>query len=224
MTRRVERPGVRDGYDRWSETYDATPNPVVAVDRRHTLTALAAEPGERVLDAGCGTGFHLGRLAEARVRCLGLDFSSGMLRQARRTAPAARLAQADLNGGFPVRPGAFDALVASLVSEHLVDLRVFFAQAFAALRSGGRIVLSAFHPDLARAGIEANFERDGIEYRLGAARHTVDDYLNQISDAGFVGLGWQTHAGDARLVDEIPSAREYLGEPLILLVQARTRD
>ena len=30
--RRIERLGVREGYDRWSETYDATPNPVVALD------------------------------------------------------------------------------------------------------------------------------------------------------------------------------------------------
>jgi hypothetical protein len=28
--RRIERLGVREGYDRWSETYDATPNPVIA--------------------------------------------------------------------------------------------------------------------------------------------------------------------------------------------------
>jgi hypothetical protein len=30
--RRIERLGVREGYDRWSETYDATPNPLVALD------------------------------------------------------------------------------------------------------------------------------------------------------------------------------------------------
>src|SRR6267143_3913913 len=30
--RRTERLGVREGYDRWSETYDATPNPLVALD------------------------------------------------------------------------------------------------------------------------------------------------------------------------------------------------
>jgi hypothetical protein len=34
MTRRVERPGVREGYDRWASTCDATPNPDVALDRR----------------------------------------------------------------------------------------------------------------------------------------------------------------------------------------------
>jgi SAM-dependent methyltransferase len=42
------------------ETYDETPNPVVAMDARHTLDALAPKPDEHVLDAGCGTGRHLG--------------------------------------------------------------------------------------------------------------------------------------------------------------------
>src|SRR5262249_34101327 len=59
VSRRVERPGVRDGYDRWSETYDTTPNPLVAMDRRHTLRALDPQPRERVLEAGSGTEAYL---------------------------------------------------------------------------------------------------------------------------------------------------------------------
>ena len=49
MSRQVERPGVREGYDRWSETYDTTPNPLVALDRRITLSALGARAGEHVV-------------------------------------------------------------------------------------------------------------------------------------------------------------------------------
>ena len=217
---RIERPGVREGYDRWSHSYDVTPNPVVAMDRRVTLEALDAGAGERVLDAGCGTGAYLAALGRTRSRGLGLDFSRGMLRVARRAAPGAALAQADLNREFPVRRRSFDAVLSSLVSEHLSDLRRFFAEAFASLRRGGRLVFSAFHPDLACAGIEANFERDGVEYRLGAERYTVADYLEHISDAGFRRLSWQELRGDARLADRVPAAAKYLGRPLLLLVKA----
>jgi SAM-dependent methyltransferase len=107
-----------------------------------------------------------------------------------------------------------------LVSEHLTDLRRFFREAFTALRRGGRFVFSAFHPELACAGVEANFERDGTEYRLGAQRYRVDDYLNHIADAGFRRLVWREYVGDARLVEELPPAAKYLGRPLLLLICA----
>jgi SAM-dependent methyltransferase len=221
MTKRIKRPGVRSGYDLWAETYDATPNPLVALDRRVTLGALRPSRGERVLDAGCGTGVHLASIAGAHSRPVGLDFSRGMLRVAQRNAPRAALVQADLNRHFPVRPRSFDAVLSALVSEHLADLRRFFAEAFAVLRRGGRFVFSAFHPELARAGIEANFDRQGTECRLGAEPYTVSDYLNHMSDAGFRNLEWSEYRGDAQLALEVPRAQKYLDRPLLLLVRAR---
>jgi SAM-dependent methyltransferase len=214
--RRVERLGVREGYDRWAQTYDATPNPVVSLDRRYTLLALDARPGEVVLDAGCGTGAHLGRLCNLGARVLGLDVSLGMLRVARYNAPVAALARADLNESFPVPAGGFDAVLSSLVSEHLTNLNCFFGEAFAALREGGRFVFSAFHPEPARAGVEANFER----YRLGAQAYTVEEYLGRMADAGFERLTWHEFRGDDRLRDEMPHAAKYVGRPLLLLACA----
>ena len=221
MDKRVERPGVREGYDRWAETYDATPNPLVALDRRVTMAALSPHAGERVLDAGCGTGAHLAALGRASSRAVGLDFSRGMLRVAQKNAPRAALARADLNREFPVRRRAFDAVLSALVSEHLADLQRFFAEALAVLRDGGRLVFSAFHPELARAGVEANFERDGTEYRLGAEHYTVADYLDHIWDAGFRNLDWREYRGDHELVEKVPWARKYMGRPLLLLVRAQ---
>jgi len=220
MSKRVERPGVRDGYDRWAETYDATPNPVVSLDRRYALRALDARRGEAVLDAGCGTGSHLGRLCALGARPVGLDFSPAMLRVARRKAPDAGLARADLDKGWPIRAGAFDAVLSSLVSEHLTNLGGFFREVFASLRRGGRLVFSAFHPDPARAGVEANFARAGVEYRLGAERYTVDEYLTRIAEAGFERLRCREYSGDDGLLGEIPQAAKYLGRPLLLLVCA----
>ena len=115
----------------------------------------------------------------------------------------------------------FDVVLSSLVSEHLTDLRRFFKESFAALRRGGRFVFSAFHPDPARAGVEANFEQNGTEYRLGAEPYTVPDYLNGISDAGFKDLEWREYAPDDRLIDEVPWAAKYTGRPLLLIVVAR---
>ena len=221
MAKRHERPGVRAGYDRWSASYDSTPNPVVALDRRHTLAALDPRADELILDAGCGTGAHLRAMSRAGSRPVGVDFSRGMLGVAQRAAPRALLVQADLDRGLPLRRGVFDALLSALVSEHLSDLRTFFREAFAVLRPTGRLVFSAFHPEPARAGVEANFEQDGTEYRLGAEPHTTEDYLERIWEAGFRELRWREHDVDPSLTTEVPAAARYLGRPLLLLVEAR---
>lgn len=220
LGKRIARPGVRAGYDLWAEAYDTTPNPVVALDRRHTMAHLRPRPGERILDAGCGTGSHLRRIVEAGGWPVGLDVSRGMLRVARRSVPGVPLAQADLNRHLPLRRSRFDGLLCALVSEHLANLRTLFAEAFAVVRTGGRLVFSAFHPEVARAGVEANFERDGVEYRLGVAPYTVDDYLTHIYEAGFRDLQWRDYRVDAPLIAEIPGASKYLGRPLLFVVEA----
>ena len=220
MAKRVERPGVRKGYDLWADTYDRTPNPVVALDRRYAIGHLSPRRGERVLDAGCGTGANLRAITAAGAAPVGLDFSFGMLLTAQRAAPGAMLAQADLNNEFPLKRSAFDALLCSLVSEHLTELSTFFAEALAVLKRDGRFVFSAFHPELARAGIEANFEHDGVEYRLGAEPHSTDDFLNRMDDVGFRDIHARDYVADESLVEEIPWAVKYLGRPLLLVVDA----
>jgi len=220
LGKRISRPEVREGYDLWAQTYDATPNPLVALDRRHTIAHLRPRQGERILDAGCGTGINLRRIVEAGGRPVGLDFSRGMVQVAQRAAPGVPLAQADLNRNLPLRRRKFDAFLCALVSEHLENLRTLFAEAFAVVRNGGRLVFSAFHPEMARAGIEANFERDGIEYRLGALPYTLDDYLDHIYDAGFRHLRWRDYAVDPSLVAQISWASKYLSRSLLLVVEA----
>ncbi len=217
---KVERPGLRAGYDAWAATYDETPNPLVALDRRHTVRLLKPRAGERVLDAGCGTGGNLRALVAAGCDPVGLDLSRGMLRVARERLGGVALAQADLDAPLPVRPEAFDAVLCALVGEHLQAPARFFREAHAALAPGGRLVFSVFHPEMAAAGVEANFERGGVEYRLGAQLHAVDDYLTAMEDAGFGRVSAHEVKGDEALAAEVPAGRRYLGRPLLLAVEA----
>jgi SAM-dependent methyltransferase len=220
MSKKIERPGVRAGYDEWAGSYDHTPNPLVALNRRHTLDLLQPCAGERILDAGCGTGANLRELLRSGSQPVGLDFSRGMLTVARNSLGPVALAQTDLNDGLPVRPASFDAVLCSLVGEHLDQPIRFFREACTALARGGRLVFSVFHPGMAAAGIEANFERAGVEYRLGAHRHSVDDYLTAIEDAGFARIAAHEYSPDAALAAEVPAAARYIGQPLLLTVAA----
>lgn len=220
MSRRIERVGAREGYDRWAPTYDATDNPVVGMDQRHAVAALAPRAGERVLDAGCGTGRHLPALRAAGGRVIGADFSAGMLSVARRRAPDVPLVRADLQRDLPFAADTFDAALCALVGEHLSDLAACFGGLARVLRPGGRLAFTVYAPEMAAAGIEANFEAGGIEYRLGAERHTEADYAGAIRAAGFTIARTARHDGDEALARAVPAARRYVGRPLLLVIEA----
>src|SRR5262245_20203918 len=79
--------------------------------RLHAILRAAlgpAPPGARALDAGCGTGFQTGILAELGFRVHGLDVSAGSLRVARARHPAAALVCGDL-AALPHGDAVFDA-------------------------------------------------------------------------------------------------------------------
>lgn len=221
MARRIERLGVREGYNRWAATYDRTLSPLIALDRRWALEHLRPRPGECILDAGCGTGSHLRALRRLGARPFGLDLSAGMLGVARRKDAGTPLVCADLSRRLPLAREAFDAVLCSLVSEHLMSLATFFGEALSVLRPAGRLVVSAFHPEMAAAGVEANFELNGVEYRLGAERYTEDEYLAGLGAAGFRELRRQEYRVGIDLLKGTPWAEKYLDRPLLLVIEGR---
>lgn len=217
----IRRLDAHEGYDLWAQTYDETPNPVVYMDGRWTLPALMPRAGEVILDAGCGTGRNLAGMLAAGSRPVGVDFSLGMLDVARSCAPGVPLLQVNLEQPLPFAPGSFDAVLCALVGEHLDDLPVVFGGIHAVLKPGGRFVFSVYHPAMAARGAEAQFVREGIEYRLGAIQYTVADYLDQLAAAGFSSLEAHEYRGDAAMVAAVPRGAKYLDFPVLLVVSMR---
>jgi SAM-dependent methyltransferase len=219
--KQTKRVTVREGYDLWAGTYDRTPNPVVAMDSRHTLNLLDPKPGQKILDAGCGTGRNLAQISRAGADPYGLDFSLGMLRIARKNVPSVPVVQADLQAELPFRPAQFSAALCALIGEHLERLAFTLSQLWKALRPGGWLVFSVYHPDLAEAGKEANFELGQTEYRLGAIRYSTADYLEMTWTAGFLEIRSFEYKADQQLIDQIPSAAELLAKPVIFALKAQ---
>lgn len=103
--------------------------------------------GQRVLDAGCGSGPLSAALRAQGAIMTGFDGSPAMIELARqRLGTEVPLHVADLAEPLPFDDDAFDAVVASLVLHYLGDWAAPLAELRRVLRPSGRVVLSVNHP------------------------------------------------------------------------------
>ncbi len=121
------------------------------LQRVHRDIAARIEPGDRVLDLGCGTGALAVLLACKGVHVTGVDISPPMLGQAIRRlreegleeqVTLRELGAVDLDTAFP--DGSFDAVVTTLVLSELSDDEIEYtlAQCWRILRVGGRLLVA----------------------------------------------------------------------------------
>lgn len=71
--------GARAGYRAWSESYDESGNPIIAIEPPAVWSLVDRLPPGRALDAACGTGRHTDHLV-ARDPGRGRGFRSGRVR------------------------------------------------------------------------------------------------------------------------------------------------
>jgi SAM-dependent methyltransferase len=130
---------VEGGYDLLAPKFDHTP--FRTPDGVLEATAVALRPlgpFGRGLDVCCGTGAGIGVLASlCQAPVMGVDFSTGMLAQARGAHPGAQWVRADVRA-LPFA-GAFDLAVSFGAFGHFLPAErpALFAGVYRALRPGG---------------------------------------------------------------------------------------
>jgi len=145
---------------------------------RLALDLLDAQGGERVLDAGCGTGAALAMLLErAPVEAWGVDPSPAMIASARRRLGArARLERVAIEE-LPFAPGSFDAAMALNVLYFAGLDGAMVASLHRVLRPGGRLVVYVTRRDSMEAW---PFAREGV-HRL----YDPDELVEALCAGGF---------------------------------------
>jgi SAM-dependent methyltransferase len=71
-----------------------------------------------------------------------------------------------------------------LVLSHLEDFQPVITEFERVLRTGGKLIVTDFHPDIVSAGGRAEFVIGGTHYVLPNPPHVRDDYLSSIEGAG----------------------------------------
>jgi demethylmenaquinone methyltransferase / 2-methoxy-6-polyprenyl-1,4-benzoquinol methylase len=171
--------GVRRMFDRIAPVYDVMNCVMTAgLDQRwREVTADAVvRPGDRVLDACCGTG-DLALAAEraGAANVIGLDFSQRMIERARRKSLSVAWVEGDLLS-LPFDAASFDAATVGFGIRNVADLEQGLAELRRVLVMGGRLgVLEITTP----TGALAPFYRvwfDRVVPLLGKTLRSGDAY------------------------------------------------
>jgi demethylmenaquinone methyltransferase / 2-methoxy-6-polyprenyl-1,4-benzoquinol methylase len=140
---RLSADGVRRMFDRIAPVYDFMNRAMTAgLDQRWRKLAVAAvvHPGDRVLDACCGTGDLAVASLPVAGEVVGVDFSEAMLVRARHKAPAIEWIQGDALA-LPFEDESFDAATVGFGVRNLDSLERGLAELQRVLRPGGRLAI-----------------------------------------------------------------------------------
>lgn len=206
-------------YDRWAKTYDSDPNKTRELAAAALRQAGLEITGSNVVEIGCGTGWNTQWLAEKAASVVALDFSAGMLQEARARVHSAkvRFVQQDIRSTWPLSDAGADVVVIMLVLEHIENVEPIFNEAARALRPGGEFFLCELHPARQMSGRQAEFtDTDtGEHVRVPAYLHDISDFINAGLEAGFE----LVHLGELRGTNALPYEL-----PRVLTVHMRLLD
>jgi len=214
---------IQAGYDRWASVYDHDANPLQALEGPIVRQLVGNAQGLKVVDLGCGTGRHALALAAAGATVTAIDFSEGMLTEARNKPGAigVEFIVHDLHQPLPLSDGEFDLAISGLVLEHLTDLAPFFVEMRRALKPSGRAVVTAMHPAMFLRGSQARFTdlESGELVQPGSVAHSVSDFVMAAVRAHFNISNIEEISPTVEFAARFPRARKYVDWPMLVVLQ-----
>lgn len=163
--------------------------------------------GRRLLDLGCGFGWHCRYARQAGSRfAVGVDLSTNMLARAR--AASGDSAIQYVNGAIEdidFQPGAFDVVLSALALHYVERFDVVCRNVYRWLRPGGNFVFSVEHPMFTALAVQQwclgpsgerlhwpvdDYQREGARHTQWMAddvikyHRTIAAYVNPLIDSG----------------------------------------
>lgn len=211
----------------------------------HALQPLLPDfSGKRVLDLGCGFGWHCRYAAEQGASyVLGVDSSRKMLAVARENTPFDTV-EYRLSGieDFAFPENGFNTVISSLALHYVKDFHALCRKVKATLTPGGSFVFSVEHPiftaqgpqdwhhsdtgDRAHWPVDGYFsegERSAVFLGETVAKYhkTITTYVNGLVKAGFSITALVEPQPDPAMMD-IPGMADEMRRPMMLIVTAKT--
>ena len=215
---------------RWSPTDYATNAAFVPALGSAALELLAPQPGEMVLDLGCGDGVLTQKIMAVGARAIGLDASPEMVEAARCRGVDAFVADVqalDLEHQ-ELRFGHFDACFSNAALHWMLDPDAVAAGVFSVLKPGGRFVGEMGGQGnvtkVLTAAVGA-LDRRGIDGRAAVPWYFpgVEEYRSKLEARGFRVRNIELFPRPTRIPGEIAAWLETFGEAFINRVPPAAR-
>lgn len=185
--------------------------------RRYLFEHAGLAPGQRLLEAGCGSGAVLSSLADpdypAGIQLHGLDLDAGFLRLALRHAPSAALAQGDAHA-LPYAGASFDLACCHFLLLWVSDPAQVLSEMRRVVRPGGWLLALAepdyggrvdYPEELIHLGAlqEAALRRQGAQTHLGRRLASLFHAAGlQEVESGVLGGQWRGQPSPDELAQE----------------------
>ena len=199
--------------------------------------------GMKVLDLGCGYGWHCKyAAAQGAASVLGIDLSEKMIARAREINGDERITYRICGlEEYEYPEEEYDCVVSNLALHYIEDLDTVYQKICRTLKPGGIFLLNIEHP-VFTAGVNEDwiYDKDGNpEYwpvddyyypgerstlflgeRVRKYHHTLTQILMGLLNAGFVLETVEEAVPDESMLD-IPGMKDEMRRPMMLLVRAR---
>lgn len=199
--------------------------------------------GKRVLDLGCGYGWHCLYAAEKGAeQVLGIDLSAKMIHEAIRKNTFSNIEYRVLGiEDYEYPAEYYDVVISSLAFHYVEDLNSIFTLINRTITKGGTFVFTIEHPVFTAYGsqewvydheqkpvhwpvdkyfIEGKRTANFLGEEVVKYHHTLTSILQGLLQTGFTITGVVEPQPTQEMLDNIPGMQEELRRPMMLAVSA----
>lgn len=210
----------------------------------HALREMLPDfENKRVLDLGCGFGWHCQYAIEHGAKSVvGIDLSVKMLEEAKKRNDSSAIEYKCVAvEDFDYSPDTFDVVISSLTFHYLESFGRVCRDVHRCLTKGGRFVFSVEHPVFTAYGSQDwYYDENGTPLHWPVDRYfsegkrnatflgeavvkfhkTLTTYVNELIKAGFEITGLVEPEPDTTLLETIPGMKNELRRPMMLIISA----
>lgn len=199
--------------------------------------------GKKILDLGCGFGWHCRYAREQQARSvLGIDLSDNMLERAKEHTndPAIEYRQMAIED-IDFREAEFDVVLSSLALHYVERFDLVARKVYHCLAAGGSFILSVEHPVFTALATQDwhygpngerlhwpvdHYQDEGLrqarflDHDVIKYHRTFSSYIHGLVDAGFSIAKLSEPQPTPELVASVPEMKDETRRPMFLLIAA----